>query len=305
MSTTDPKHTGDGTGRDGTPAPPEPEQGEPGTDTGRHAVQRPAPTPPEPDETGAGTGHGPERRSPDPVVAPGPARAPPPAHRGPAPATSGAPDASDGGRAPAAGHATPASTAASPAASTRADSPAPTGTAPAGDSDGDGELFPEPNAPRTPHAGTHVLGVLVGLVLAPLAVGVLLVGQSRILEVQVDGWDASLELLGIVLVSVGAVLLAALLLLGLWTAAVPVTAGLLLGVLGGLQLYAPGVARATTLEIVDADAWDLTVTQVTVAGTSGTTIVAGVLLLTAGVTIALGRRHGVRLGTFRERNRAA
>ncbi|MCC2335490.1 hypothetical protein [Cellulomonas wangsupingiae] len=288
MSTTDPKHTGDGTGRDGTPAPPEPEQGEPGADTGRHAVQRPAPTPPEPDETGAGTGHGPERRSPDPVVAP---------------ATSGAPDASDGGRGPAAGHATPASTAASPAASTRADSPAPTGTAPAGD--GDGELFPEPNAPRTPHAGTHVLGVLVGLVLAPLAVGVLLVGQSRILEVQVDGWDASLQLLGIVLVSVGAVLLAALLLLGLWTAAVPVTAGLLLGVLGGLQLYAPGVARATTLEIVDADAWDLTVTQVTVAGTSGTTIVAGVLLLTAGVTIALGRRHGVRLGTFRERNRAA
>ena len=284
MSTTDPKHTGDVTGGSGTPAPPE--QGEPGTDTGRHAVQRPAPTPPEPDEPGAGTGHGPERRSPDPVVAP---------------AASGSPDASDGDRAPAAGHPTPAS--ASPAASTPAE-PAPTGTSPARDGDDD-ELFPEPNAPRTPHAGTHVLGVLVGLVLAPLAVGVLLVGQSRILEVQVDGWDASLELLGIVLVSVGAVLLAALLLLGLWTAAVPITAGLLLGVLGGLQLYAPGVARATTLEIVDADAWDLTVTQVTVAGTSGTTIVAGVLLLTAGVAIALGRRHGVRLGTFRERNRVA
>ena len=284
MSTTDPKHTGDVTGGSGTPAPPEPD--EPGTDTGRHAVQRPAPTPPEPDEPGAGTGHGPERRSPDPVVAP---------------AASGSPDASDGDRAPAAGHPTPAS--ASPAASTPAE-PAPTGTSPARDGDDD-ELFPEPNAPRTPHAGTHVLGVLVGLVLAPLAVGVLLVGQSRILEVQVDGWDASLELLGIVLVSVGAELLAALLLLGLWTAAVPITAGLLLGVLGGLQLYAPGVARATTLEIVDADAWDLTVTQVTVAGTSGTTIVAGVLLLTAGVAIALGRRHGVRLGTFRERNRAA
>jgi hypothetical protein len=107
-----------------------------------------------------------------------------------------------------------------------------------------------------------------------------------------------------VLVTAGALLLAALLVLGLWTAAVPVTAGLLLGVLGGLQLYAPGIARATTLEVVDADAWSLTVTQVTVAGTSGTTIVAGVLLLAGGVVTALARRHGVRLGTFRERNRA-
>jgi len=148
-----------------------------------------------------------------------------------------------------------------------------------------------------------VLGVLVGLLLAPVALGLLLLGQSRILRVQVDGWDASLELLGIVLVSTGAVLLAALLLLGLWTAAAPVTAGLVLGVVGGVQLYAPGIARSSTLEVVGSDAWHLTTTQVTVAGTSGTSITAGVLLLTGGVTIALARRHGVRLGAFRERNR--
>jgi len=168
----------------------------------------------------------------------------------------------------------------------------------------DDELFPDPNAPRTAHTGSHVLGALVGLVLAPLALGLLLLGQSRILAVQVDGWDASLELLGIVLVSVGAVLLAGLLVLGLWTAAVPIAAGVVLGALGGLQVYAPGIARMTTLDVVGADAWHLTVTQVSVAGASGTTLVAGVLLLTAGVVAALARRHGVRLGTFRERNRA-
>ena len=235
-------------------------------DTGRHAVQRPAPTAPD-------SGPAPDP-APDPVVTP----------RAAAPRT-GTPDTS---------------------ASAGTSAPAPD-TSPAAreaHADPDDELFPDPHAPRTPHGGTHVLGVLVGLVLAPLGVCLLLLGQSRILRVQVDGWDASLELLGIVLVSAGALVLAALLVLGLWTAAVPITAGLLLGLVGGLQLFAPGIARAATLDVVDADAWQLTVTQVTVAGTSGTTIVAGVLLLTAGVAVALARRHGVRLGAFRERNRA-
>ncbi|SFJ76673.1 hypothetical protein [Cellulomonas sp. KH9] len=270
MSTTDPERPGDRPTTGGTPGATPVDAGE--TDTGRHAVQRPAPTPPDP----AGG------RPAAPAAAP--PTAPPAAPRAAPGATSGtdAPRPSDG-----TGDAEPARDA---------------GTSTDGAATGD-ELFPDPNAPRTPRTGTHVLGVLVGLLLAPVALGLLLLGQSRILRVQVDGWDASLELLGIVLVSTGAVLLAALLLLGLWTAAAPVTAGLVLGVVGGVQLYAPGIARSSTLEVVGSDAWHLTTTQVTVAGTSGTSITAGVLLLTGGVTIALARRHGVRLGAFRERNR--
>lgn len=234
-----------------------------GPDTGRHAVRRPAPTPPDLDTA-----------PPDPVTSPT------------APgggATSGAVDHGATGSVPASDDPRRA-----PSASTGR---------------GGDELFPDPHAPRTPHAGSHVLGTLVGLVLAPVALVLLLLGQSRVLEVQVEGWDASLELLGIVLVSAAALLLAALLALGLWSAAVPITAGLVLGAVGGLQLYAPGIARAATLDLVGADAWYLTVTQATVAGTSGTTLVAGVLLLTAGVVVALARRHGVHLGAFRERNR--
>ncbi|MBF0689728.1 MAG: hypothetical protein IR158_18400 [Cellulomonas sp.] len=287
MSTTDPQRPGDAGETRATPS----EAAD--TDTGRHAVQRPAPTPPRP-----ATASTPGSERPDPVVASGPARTAPPT------STDGAPTAP----------ATPGDSPATPGAPAR-DATAgdtPTGAGARGRPDDaperpetDDELFPDPHAPRTPHAGTHVLGVLVGLVLAPAAIGLLLLGQSRILDVQVEGWDASLELLGIVLVSAGALLLAALLVLGLWTAAVPVTAGLLLGALGGIQLYAPGIARATTLEVVDADAWSRTATQVTVAGTSGTTIAAAVLLLAGGVVTALARRHGVRLGTFRERNRTA
>ncbi len=264
MSTTDPKRPGDDPGT-GATAP----VGAGDTDTGRHAVQRPAPTPPDQDR-------------PAPV-----------------------------------GRTTPAS-AGAPASSRTAEDPRPQpegpGTPPGRDLDGDGparpvdgtaedELFPDPQAPRTPHTGTHVLGVLVGLVLAPAALAVLLLGQSRILRVQADGWDASLELLGIVLVSAGALLLAVVLALGLWTATVPVTAGLVLGVLGGVQLYAPGIARAAVLDLVGTDAWAPVVAQVAVAGASGTTFTVGLLLLTGGAVIALARRHGVRLGAFRERNR--
>ncbi|MBO0899473.1 hypothetical protein J1G42_05735 [Cellulomonas sp. zg-ZUI222] len=269
MSTTDPERPGDRPTTGGTPGATPADASE--TDTGRHAVQRPAPTPPDAD-------------APDPV------RAPTPTAGRPAPAASPA------------GEAPEARTAPDPDGTDHAERGARTRT---DRSTADDELFPDPNAPRTPRTGTHVLGVLVGLLLAPAALGLLLLGQSRILRVQADGWDASLELLGIVLVSAGAVLLAALLLLGLWTAAVPVTAGLVLGVVGGVQLYAPGIARSTTLEVVGSDAWHLTASQVTVAGTSGTSIAAGVLLLTGGVTVALARRHGVRLGAFRERNRAA
>ena len=80
-------------------------------------------------------------------------------------------------------------------------------------------------------------------------------------------------------------------------------AGLVLAVLGGVQLYAPGIARAAILDLVGTDAWDPVVKQVAVAGASGTTFTTGLLLLTGGAVIALARRHGIRLGAFRERNR--
>ena len=239
-----------------------------GPDTGRHAVQRPAPAPPGPATPG--------RQE-----------------------TTGTTDVTG-----------TTGVTATPDQATPAD-PAPVRTGPRGrkdtsspGEDPDDELFPDPHAPRTPHTGTHVLGTLLGIVLAPFATGLLLLGQSRILRVQVDGWDASLELLGIVLVSAGTLLLLVLLLLGAWSAAVPTAAGVVVAALGGLQLYAPGIARGVTLDVVGADAWFQVVTQATVAGTSGTTFAAGTMLLTAGVVTALARRHGVRLGAFRERNRS-
>ncbi|WP_136519067.1 hypothetical protein [Cellulomonas telluris] len=299
MSTSDPQRP-TGPVRDGA--------SEPGTDTGRHAVARPVPTPPEPLDGGADGGATaatpPVRPGPPTTAATHPATSPAaPARPAGVPQPAGAPEAAgarqDADR--------PGPDARDAGRDDEHDAPGPNRVAPRGDhpeGSDDGDLFPDPNAPRTAHAGTHVLGVLVGLLLAPVAALLALVGQSRILVAQVDGWDASLDVLGIVLVSVGAVLLALVLLLALWTPAVPVTAGVVLGLLGGLALYAPGIARQQVLAVVDADAWYRTTVESTVAATSGTLLAVGLLVLVGGLVAAAARRRGVRLGVFRERNRA-
>jgi hypothetical protein len=93
------------------------------------------------------------------------------------------------------------------------------------------------------------------------------------------------------------------LLLALWTPAVPITGGTVLTLAGIVYLYLPSVAREQTLNILSSSGWRLTVTQVTVAGTSGMVLAVGFLLLLAGIVAGSARRRGARLGEFRERHR--
>ncbi len=264
---------------------PTPTTAEPPADTGRHAVVRPAPTPPPdasaagtaPTGTNAGTNAGTDAGTRTAAAASAdPARPATPAV--PAPDPDGPPPAVADGSTP-------------PPAAPRVER-------------GDDDLFPAPNAPRSTSFGAHVLGVVLGLLLAPAGVAMVLVGQARILAAQVDGWDGSTEVLGIVLVTIGLLVLGLVALLAVWSAAVPIAGGALLTVVGGFYLFAPSIARAQTLDVLSDTGWRLTVTQVTVAGTSGTLLVAGFLVLLAGVSVALARRRGVHLGEFRERHRA-
>lgn len=268
-------------------------------DAARHAIARPTPVPPGPAPTpppaaaplgsgaagsgAAGTG------AAAPTTPVGPTTAPAPE---PAASPSGPPPA------PGAGPAAPPVGAARPV-------PPPAGAAapvpPEGDSSFD---FPDPHPPAAPGIWAHVLGVVVALVLAPVGALALLLGQSRILVVQADHWDGDVEALGIALVAVGALLLAALALLGTWTAAAPVTGGGVLLLLGAPALVAPGFTSRQTLLLIDPEGWHATITQTVVAGTSGTLLLAGLLLLVAGLAAAAARRRGLRLGAFRERHRA-
>ena len=242
---------------------------EPSSDTARHAVVRPEPTPPPPPPSGA---------RPSTVPAPPPAPSP-------APVLASPPD--DGTEQPTTGQAPPQAT--QPAGDqTRADDPA---------------LFPTPNAPHRTATGTHVLGALAGLLLAPLAVTVLLLGQSRILAVQVVGWDDAVDWSGVVLVVLAVVALGWVALLAVWTPAAPITGGVVLTVLGAVALTAPHVVHTQVLRVVDESSWRSTALEVTVAGTSGTLLVAGFLLLLAGVVALAAHRRGLALGAFRERHR--
>lgn len=273
----------------------------------RHVQARPLPTPPEPEAADRRlppprfTAARSERQEPAPdsrttaalpaagAPASGPARDVPPAPMpGPAVAATAAGGAGAAGRA---GERTGATPLATPA--TVASTP---GTAE------DGTLFPDPNAPRTIGAGTHVLGLIVGLLLPAVAAVVTLLGVSRILSVEADGWVARVEVLGIVLVTLGALLLAAVALLSLWTPWVGYTGGVLLTLAGALALFAPGVSRNAMLQVVSAEGWQPTVVQTSVAATSGTLLVIGVMVLASGIVSHVARRHGIHLGAFRERN---
>lgn len=184
-------------------------------------------------------------------------------------------------------------------------SPAPSGPAPAGRATDDGDdLFPGPHAPRRTGPAGHLLGTVVGLVLVPVALAVVLVGESRILVAQTDGWDASTDVVGIVLVSVGVLLLAATVCLGVWSPTVPIAGGLVTAVVGGVFLYAPSLARDTVLAGLDGTSWRTTGGNATVAATSGTVLLAGVLVLVGGLTAWQSRRRGKAIGDWRARHGA-
>ncbi len=251
--------------------------------TARHSAGRPLPVPPGPPTT---------------PIPPGAA-----APSGSAAAT-GAVGATTAAGAAAAGAAAGAAAAGSIAGAgsptPMADSPAASGK-PSGSSP---DLFPDPNAPRTITVGTHALGVIVGILLPLASMLVTMLGIARILAVEADGWAAKVDVLGIVLVTLGALLLLACALLSLWTPSVGLVGGSILTLAGGFALYAPGLTRTGVLHVLSSEGWQPTVVQSVVVATSGTVVVVGILLLGSGIVSTTARRHGIRLGAFRERHRA-
>lgn len=188
----------------------------------------------------------------------------------------------------------------SPGASTGTTDPAPVDRTP----DDRDDLFPGPHAPRRTGPAGHLLGTVVGLVLVPAALAVALVGESRILVAQTDGWDASTDVVGIVLVSLGVLLLAGTVYLGVWSPTVPIVGGLVTAVAGGMFLYQPSLARDTVLTVLDGTSWRTTGGNATVAATSGTVLLTGVLVLVAGLTAWQSRRRGKAIGDWRARHGA-
>ena len=151
-----------------------------------------------------------------------------------------------------------------------------------------------PEAPPKPGLGRHLLGILLGLVVTPVALLLTGIGTARLADV-VSTEEAVTYPLGLTLLILGVVLLAVVVLLGAWSPAVPVTGGLVWGIgLGIAFLVVPDVMRST-LESMSADrVIPGGVEQLAETAMSGTLLVTGTLLLAAGISAARARRRGRR-----------
>ncbi|WP_024285853.1 hypothetical protein [Cellulomonas sp. KRMCY2] len=157
------------------------------------------------------------------------------------------------------------------------------------------EAVPElPEPPGKPGIARHLVGFLLGLVLTPVALLLTGIGTARMADLV--GTDSPLtDALGLTLLVVGALLLAVIVLLGVWSPTVPITGGLVWGVCLGVAYLVVPAALDDTVEALSADrVVPAAVDQLTEGAMSGQLVVTGILLLTAGLATAIARRIGRR-----------
>ena len=152
--------------------------------------------------------------------------------------------------------------------------------------------LPEP--PARPGMGRHLLAALLGLVLTPFALTLVGIGTGRLADIA-GTTDMGTDLLGGTLLSLGVLMLAVIVLLGVWSAALPIVGGLVWGVgLGAAYLVVPTAMRDGA-EAMTADGnVPVEVEQLANAGMSGSLLVLGALLVAAGLAVSLARRQGRR-----------
>jgi hypothetical protein len=144
--------------------------------------------------------------------------------------------------------------------------------------------IPEP--PARPGFGSHLLAAVLGLILTPFAVLITGVGTFRLVDA---AGDTDLDALGLLLG--GVALLVVIVLLGAWSAALPITGGLVWGVgLGAAYLSVPDVVD-DAVAAVWADTVPAAIEQFADYATNGHLVVIGALLVTAGVATAIARRR--------------
>ncbi|MBO1753071.1 hypothetical protein J4G33_14760 [Actinotalea sp. BY-33] len=152
----------------------------------------------------------------------------------------------------------------------------------------------EIEAPSKPGFGRHLLGVLLGLVLTPVALLLVGIGTARLADVAGTS-SAGTDALGLTLLIIGVVLLAVIVLLGTWSPAVPLTGGLVWGLaLGIAYLVVPGIMDDAVTAMTGTRVLPAAVEQLTTTAMSGQLLVTGTLLVAAGIAAGRARRLGRR-----------
>lgn len=254
----DPKATEPQPTRGAAPQQPARDAGAAEPPAGQHAAPRPYP-PSAPSSD----------RPPDPVTASRPERQQPPA----------------GAATPPPGGPPPAAPAADERAEHRTDARRAQTEPPARD-------LPEP--PSRPGAGRHLLAALLGLVLTPFALTLVGIGNGRLADIAGTS-DMGTDLLGGTLLGLGVLMLAVIVLLGVWSVALPIVGGLVWGIgLGVAYLVVPTAMRDGAEAMTTDGSVPVEVEQLADAGMNGSLLVLGTLLVAAGLATSLARRRGRR-----------
>jgi hypothetical protein len=142
--------------------------------------------------------------------------------------------------------------------------------------------------------GSHLLAALLGLVLTPFALTMVGIGTGRLADIAGTS-DMGTDLLGGTLLSLGVLMLAVIVLLGTWSAALPIVGGLVWGVgLGAAYLIFPTAMRDGAEAMTAEGTVPVEVEQLADAGMNGSLLVLGALLVAAGLAVSLARRRGRR-----------
>ncbi len=152
--------------------------------------------------------------------------------------------------------------------------------------------LPEPPARRG--FARHLLAIVLGLVVTPFAVLLIGVGTSRLADVAGTN-EMGTDWLGTTLLVIGLVMLAVLVLLGVWSPAVPIVGGLVWGIgLGVAYLAWPGAMEDAAQSMTSDGSVPVAIDQLAEVAMSGYLLVLGTLLVTAGLATSLARRRGRR-----------
>lgn len=152
--------------------------------------------------------------------------------------------------------------------------------------------LPEPPARRG--FARHLLATVLGLVVTPFALLLIGVGTSRLADIAGTN-EMGTDMLGTTLLVIGLVMLAVLVLLGVWSPAVPVVGGLVWGIgLGVAYLAVPGAMQDAAQAMTSDGTIPVAIDQLAEAGMNGYLLVLGTLLVAAGLATSLARRRGRR-----------
>lgn len=152
-----------------------------------------------------------------------------------------------------------------------------------------------PELPPRPGFARHALGFLVGLVVTPIALVLTGAGVGGFRALDPTTADQAFDATNFSLIAVGVALLIAVVVLALWSPAVPLTGGLVWGVgLGVLYLGWPSTVEGWIDQAYSTRPAALD--QLVATLDDGTWLVLGLLVAVAGLAVALARRMGRRFG---------